>query len=151
LNYVDVILLAIIIFPALTGLNRGFLKTLFSLLGIVAGLVLATFFYVRLSQYFGFVSANPQYAKLASFLAILIATHFLFVFISRQISGINKFTKSTDKFLGFVFGFAKGFVMAGVLVMSLKFVSIIPKEKMDNSQVCKIVETYSSVIYKSIF
>jgi membrane protein required for colicin V production len=82
MNWLDIIIIIILIVSAIGGLSTGLIKSLFTLAGLIAGVVLAGHFYVSFSQLFGFVN-NETGARIIAFIII-----FLLVMIVATILGV---------------------------------------------------------------
>jgi membrane protein required for colicin V production len=71
LNWLDIIIIILIVVPGFIGLKAGIIKALFTVAGVIVGVVLAG----RLSDSLGgvlpFIS-NPEVAKLVAFAVILV-------------------------------------------------------------------------------
>ncbi len=69
MHWLDIVLLAILLFSAFQGLRRGLINTVLSIIGVIAGIILAGRFYDDVSAWFGF--ADNAVFNLVSFLAII--------------------------------------------------------------------------------
>jgi len=133
LNVVDAILAIIIISLSYSGYKKGFLRSIFSLAGIIAGLILAVKFHSYLNPLIKPFSGNDKLNNLLSFLIVLICTYFLFIFISSRISKINKITKTADRITGTVFGFIKGIIIASLFTIVFSTFNIFSETRLNNS------------------
>jgi len=130
INYFDVIVLALILMLGLKGLIRGFIAEAFALIGIVAGVYLAS----RNAQQVGeYISSNliPMEGEnvilLAGFVVTLVLVwiilYALGLIISKifSASGLGIF----DKILGFVFGAGKVFFIFAIIIFAVSQMKII--------------------------
>jgi len=133
LNYFDVIVLALILMLGLKGLIRGFVAEAFALIGIVAGVYLAS----RNAKMVGdFISANliPMEGEniilLSGFVVTLVLVwiilYSLGLIISKifSASGLGIF----DKILGFTFGAGKVFFIFAIIIFAVSQMKIIDKK-----------------------
>lgn len=154
-NYFDLIVLILVFFLGLKGLFRGFIREFFGLAGIVGGVYVAS----RVSDSFGRVIADffaiesESIAILAAFILtliviwILVYTIGLAVSKATQLSGLGIF----DRFLGFVFGAGKIFLIFSIIVYALTQVDVINeklKTKTKNSVMFPILKATGDYIVK---
>jgi len=120
LNTLDVIILVIIIFLAYLGYRRGFLVSIFSLISILIGIVLATKFHSGFALVLGKLIKDTRVLNLVSFVLIFLVIYFAGIFIANKLSKISNFTKSFDKILGVILGGIKGLLVASLIIIFLK-------------------------------
>ena len=91
MNWLDAVIIVVLVISILSGLRSGLIKILFGLVGIVVGVVLAGHFADSLASKMTFIN-NPEWAKMAAFAIILVATMLVFailaVILSKLISAI---------------------------------------------------------------
>jgi membrane protein required for colicin V production len=123
MNWLDIVIIVLLVVAVFSGLKTGFIKSAFSLAGLVLGVVLAGRFYTSLS---GLLTAlpNESIANIAAFIII-----FLVVLIIAAILG-TLFTKlvSTlllgwlNRLLGAILGLClAAFFIASLLTIWVKF------------------------------
>jgi len=130
INYFDVIVIALIVMLGLKGLFRGFIKEVFALIGLVAGVYIAS----RNANFTGhLISDNiipiqgENTLMLVGFVITLIAVwivaYILGALISKifAVSGLGLF----DKLLGFIFGAGKVFFILAIIVFAVSQIKII--------------------------
>lgn len=130
INYFDIIVIALILMLGLKGLLRGFIAEAFALIGIVAGVYLAS----RNANMVGeFISSNliPMEGEntivLVGFIITLVAVwiilYALGLIISKifSASGLGIF----DRFLGFAFGAGKVFFIFSIIIFAISQMKII--------------------------
>ncbi|MBK8982447.1 MAG: CvpA family protein [Ignavibacteria bacterium] len=148
MNNLDLIISFVIIVPSLLGLQKGFLKSIFSLIGIVAGFILATSYNEILTGYISFIKLDPKILSLISFFIILISVNLILGFISQKISGFNFITKSFDRILGLMLGMMKGIILASLfLLATTKLFSAFSKKTVDESVIYPHVVDAAPGIY----
>ena len=150
MNKVDVILIIIILIPAYLGFRKGFLKSIFSLIGIVAGLILATLFHSNLVPIFKIFIQDNRLINLISFLSILIVVYFIVIFIANQISRINKVTKILDKIAGLILGLLKGVIAASLIGLVFSSFNLFSESTMRSSVIYTNIEFIPPMLYKYI-
>jgi uncharacterized membrane protein required for colicin V production len=150
LNKVDVILIIIILIPTYIGFKKGFLKSIFSLIGIIAGLILATMFHTSLIPFFKIFIRDNRIINLVSFLIILIAVYFIIIFIAIRISRINQVTKTLDKISGLFLGFIKGVIAASLIGFIFFNFNVFSEITMRGSVIYNQTEQIPIVLYKFI-
>lgn len=119
MNSADWIILAIIGVSALISLMRGFVREALSLVAWIVAFVLATVFHPRLAGLLTGSVATPSLRIIAAWFAIFLTVllvmgvvNFLLTRLVRA-SGLS----GTDRFLGSLFGAARGFVAVLTLVI----------------------------------
>ena len=118
----DIVILIVILLSAVIGLVRGFFKELLSLVVWCAAIVLALIFSDplgdRLSGQIGDESVRTFVAFFVIFIATLIAGAILQVLVKHLVSSTG--LTGTDRFLGFLFGSARGVLVCIVAVIALQ-------------------------------
>ena len=136
INYFDLIIFTLVILLGLKGLFRGFIKEFFALVGLVGGVFVAS----RLaSNMAGVIDTiipieNNNTALLVGFILSLVAfwiiAYLIGIIVSKafSLSGLGIF----DRFLGFVFGAGKVFLLFAIIIYAISQVEVINK-KLENS------------------
>ena len=121
MNILDFILLTILAIALIRGLIRGMIRQVASLLGLIAGFVVAGHLYVGLIPLLKSHFPSLPYLEVFTYLAVYIATWltvvllgYLFVKLSRAM-----LMAWADRLLGGILGFFKGLVTAVLLVAVL--------------------------------
>jgi len=168
MNWLDIILLAILIAGTLVGIIKGFLRQVFGILAVVIGVILALSFYSRFSWIYLRLTSNQLLANFLGFVTIFIAVFGLGLAASYMFSKLAKGQLMIlDNVLGGFFGLLTGLLVCGVIVFALSAfplnkkvlkesrlshlslrmtkiaVSLIPKELRE-----KFKETYQEIIKK---
>ncbi|MDA7742585.1 CvpA family protein [Francisellaceae bacterium] len=147
LNWIDWVILIVILFFGIWGLKQGFMQGLIGLIiWLVAG-VLAYFFTPDLSAYISKWIEAPEVRFYVAFFAIMLG-----VWIAGGILTIllTAFTKKntfsfSDRLFGVVLGLAKGFFIASIAVSLLSISHRVnSKEVWQNSQLRPVMLSASS-------
>ena len=129
-NYFDVTIGAIVLILGIKGFMNGFIKEVFGLIGLVAGVYFAS----RLSAKAGtYINDNFIYVdnlvlvKLIGFLLVLIAIWLSFTVLG---SVFSKLTSASglgfiNRFLGFVVGGGKYFLIFALIVTALSNIKLV--------------------------
>ncbi len=127
MNVVDIALLVIVGTLAVLGLRRGFIMGLLDLLGIAAGLVVASLYYQQLIGPLSNLGLNRETAAIISFVGLnivaLILASAITGFIFQPLSRFPWpfFFRWIDSILGVVPGAIKGLALGAVIVLPLAF------------------------------
>lgn len=151
MNKPDIIISVIILIPALIGLKNGFLKSIFSLAGIVAGLFFATRYNDKITSALSFIKTDEKFLSILSFIAIIILTYFIFSYAAGKLSRINPIATAADKLLGILFGMLKGLIVASLLlILSENTLNIFTKNETDSSVLYSKVISVAPGVYDYI-
>jgi|WetSurMetagenome_2_1015567.scaffolds.fasta_scaffold00205_30 membrane protein required for colicin V production len=121
MNTLDIIILAVLCVMTGYGIWKGLIKQVFSIVGIIAGYVVATRYYVSFAAYLNFSDSNI--GKVVAFIILFILCVILFTALAFI---VNKFFKLPglgfiNSLFGGVIGFLKGFLIVVVAVIVLTF------------------------------
>jgi membrane protein required for colicin V production len=118
MNLLDLGILVILVLAGLRGYYRGLLQEISVIVGLVIGLIFAAHYYLRLARLLAQWVHTPLYARVISFLVILVLVYWLVRiaghFFHRFLSVI--FLGSLDRVLGGAFGLVKGTVVLGFIL-----------------------------------
>jgi len=121
MNWLDIIIIIALAGSVIYSVVKGFVKEVFFLAGVVAGLLVALRGYSYLAVYLYPTIGNPATAKILSFLIILSVIFAIFKIIgwrtgkAFQQAGLT----SLDRILGAVLGGLKGVVIVSVALLLL--------------------------------
>lgn len=145
MNYLDVVLGGIVILSALIGIARGLLKEVLSLIAWAVAIYVAWRFAEPVAeQYVTRFIDDTMISYLAAFGLLFLLTLFvvgLFNLIVTQLvssTGLSGF----DRFLGMVFGFARGLLISTLLVLVL---SLTPLKKEGWWAASKLAPEFESI------
>jgi membrane protein required for colicin V production len=132
INFLDIIILVLMLFFAFNGFRRGFIDQTSTILGLIAALFVA----VRQYQYFEtllepYLDLSPSMLQFISFAAIFIVVniviHVLGISLKRLTDAI--FLQPVDKAAGFILGLFK----AGIIIyLMILIMAQIPYSKVNN-------------------
>jgi len=91
MNWLDIVILIIIVFSAVSGFASGLIKSILSLAGLIVGIILAGRYYVAFSSQVGFIpgDSGPKIAAFVIiFLAVMLIAMLLGVILTKIISAI---------------------------------------------------------------
>jgi membrane protein required for colicin V production len=121
LNYFDWFLIAILAWSTIVAFMRGLLLELFSLGGLIAGILLAAWNYHRLAAILEHLITAKTIANVVAFLLIAIGVMVLCALVGKALHhtanaiGLGFF----DRLFGAVFGFLRGCLLGVAVMMSL--------------------------------
>jgi len=136
LNPFDWLLIAILVYSTVVAFLRGFFREVFSLVGLVAGILLASWNYPIVAERLVVWLVIPfATAEIAAFLLIVVAVMVLCGLAGRLLSTTARTIGLgfLDRLLGAAFGFARGFLM-GVAVMMAAAAFVPQSAWLKNSQ-----------------
>jgi membrane protein required for colicin V production len=121
LNLFDWFLLAILAYSTIMAFVRGIILELFSLGGLIAGVLLASWNYHHVALLLGRFIATPTTAQIVAFFLIVIGVMVLCTLLGKLLNrtvravGLGFF----DRILGAAFGFARGCLFGVVILMAI--------------------------------
>ncbi|TDO92220.1 membrane protein required for colicin V production [Halanaerobium saccharolyticum] len=132
INFLDVIILVIILFFAFNGFRRGFIDQTSTILGLLAALFVAVkqyqYFTQFLEPYLDLSISLLQFISFAViFIVVNIVIHVLGITLKKIVDSI--FLQPVDRGLGFLLGLVKGGIIIYLLVLIL---TQIPYQKLND-------------------
>jgi membrane protein required for colicin V production len=119
-NWLDYVLLAIIVVTAIVGIFKGFVRQVIGLVAVVAGLILACLYYEQTAWVFMTFVKNQLVSNFLGFLLIfvvvLIAGAILSHLFTKAMKGPLAFA---NRLFGAIFGVIKAVLICGILVFAL--------------------------------
>lgn len=117
----DLIIIIAVLVSALIGLARGLLKELLSLASWFAAFILALYFAPRVAEALGAID-DPSIRLVIGFVAVFAAMLIVGSIIQMLVGQLVKKTglTGTDRFLGFLFGSARGVLVCVVGLIALR-------------------------------
>jgi len=121
LSAFDWVLAAVVVVSALMAFRRGFIRVLFSLAGLIAGILVGSWNYLRLAAWMHRWITSVPMAQILAFLAILLAVWFVFAaaagLVRRAVKAVG--LGFADRMLGAVFGAVRGVLLGVATMMAL--------------------------------
>ena len=121
MNLFDWFLIAVLAYSTIMAFVRGIILELFSLGGLIAGILIASWNYGRLALYLEHFITSPSTAEIISFLLLVIGVMVLSALLGKALNrtahaiGLGFF----DRILGAVFGFARGCLLGVAILMAI--------------------------------
>jgi len=121
MNLFDCLLIAILAYSTIVAFVRGIILELFSLGGLIAGILIASWNYGRLAVYLEHFITTPSTAEIVSFLLLVIGVMVFSALLGKALNrtahaiGLGFF----DRILGAVFGFARGCLLGVAILMAI--------------------------------
>jgi membrane protein required for colicin V production len=124
LNFVDIVVLAVIALSTLLALGRGFVKEMLSIFGWIGAAIgtLLIFFYVpQIREFFAKQITEPVLADIACAVAIFVVLLIVLGFFNHAIASRVHASSlgPLDKSLGLVFGLVRGIVLVALAHMAM--------------------------------
>ena len=85
MNWLDIVIAILLIISLIGGFANGLIKSLFSLVGLIVGVVLAGHFYIALAESLSFIS-NDNAARIVAFIIIFLVVMILFAILGMVIN-----------------------------------------------------------------
>jgi membrane protein required for colicin V production len=126
MNWLDIVIIVLLILSVIGGIINGFIKALFGLVGLIVGVILAGRFYVALADHLGFIS-DANTARIVAFIiifaAVSIVAALLGMIFTKIVSAIP--LGWVNRLLGGVLGLFTGAIsIAALLIILVKFTGI---------------------------
>ena len=121
MNLFDCLLIAVLAYSTIMAFLRGIILELFSLGGLIAGILLASWNYKHVATILGSLITKPATAEIAAFLLITIGVMVLSTLLGKALNrtahaiGLGFF----DRLLGALFGFARGCLFGVTILMAI--------------------------------
>lgn len=119
-NWIDFLIILIILLYAYSGYRQGFLRMLVDIIGIVISLIIALKFYNLVAEIFTGWGLNQYLAKPIGFFVLWVITQVIFWLIAMMIFHYvptNLHSKKINKFLGIIPGIFKGLIIVGIFLI----------------------------------
>jgi membrane protein required for colicin V production len=118
---VDWLIVVVLVVSVLSAAKKGFFLEVFSLAGVIAGLLIASWNYQRLMPWFSRWITERQVAEAIAFLAISLGVMILAGLVGRLIRwSVRSIGLGwVDRLIGAAFGFVKGCVLVVIAVLAV--------------------------------
>lgn len=129
LNFADWIIISIVLVSCLFGLKRGLIKEALSVANWIVALLVALTYRDAMSVLLADHISNPSLRQTAAFVSLFAATLTVGALVNIIIGVFVRLSglATTDRTLGLVFGFARGFVVVMVILISLSKVETVER------------------------
>jgi len=154
MNYLDIILVALIIISAISGFKKGIIHQLASLVALVLGIFLAVKFTKVVAPFFqNYITSSENASKIIAFILIfivvMILVHLLGKFLEKILEEVE--LGIINKLAGLVFGIIKMLFIVSALMIFLQF-SIIKfnwpsQEVREGSYLYKPIESVAPALF----
>lgn len=120
-TFLDFVFLAIIVISTGFALTKGLMREIISLVSLIAGLLLAAFYYPRAGLLFSEFTRTAAIANLLGFLLIFFGSILLGALAAFLVNRVVKMASLEwiDRILGGIYGFVRGCLVASILVLAL--------------------------------
>jgi membrane protein required for colicin V production len=117
---IDYLIIALIVLSAIVGIVRGFLREIIALAAWIVALLVGWHYGGRLEPYLGGLLASPHVRPWAARAILIVGVLLAGAAIAAIVTHLVRLSlfSGTDRFLGFLFGVARGVVILGVLVLA---------------------------------
>ncbi len=121
MNFFDCFLIAMLAYSTIMAFLRGIILEIFSLGGLIAGILIASWNYSHVAAFLSRLITSPATAQITSFFLIVIGVMVLSTLLGKALNrtahaiGLGFF----DRLLGAVFGFARGCLLGVAILMAI--------------------------------
>lgn len=145
MNWLDIILIVLLVVPTFIGLRKGLIKAALSFAGLLIGVALAGYCYQPVSKLFGFIP-NENIAYILAFILILVLVMVAAFFLARLLKSVIKVVMLgwVDNVGGAVLGFLSGFILLSAILAT--WVKFFGSELIINSFLGKVMLDYFPLI-----
>ena len=119
MNWTDYLIIALMAFSCVAGVYRGLMREVTSLVTWVAAVILAWHFSYLLEPHLGGALSDPSVRPWAARTIVFVMVMLLGTAISALVTHFVRIAllSSVDRMLGLLFGFLRGAVVLGILVI----------------------------------
>lgn len=122
MNWLDIVIIVVIVLLGIAGLRQGMIRTVFGIAGLIGGIVLAGRYYDELAA--RLFPSGAIWASIAAYAIILLATLLVAGVIGWLIAKLVNFAALgwLDRVMGFILGVViGGLLCAAILAIAVKF------------------------------
>ena len=146
MNWIDLIIICMLALFGLRGFFRGLFREVFSLLGLIAGFMIAVAFLPSAASYAAaFWKAPPLFLKGAVFVVIFFLVYFVFSLMGWLLHRSESllFLKTVNRAGGIAVGLGKGTAIIALMVFFLNEAAWFPKAGQENFHASYLVSPLS--------
>jgi membrane protein required for colicin V production len=141
MNWLDILIILFLLLLCLLGFISGFLRKVFSLIGLIAGFILA----LKLSKPISnLLVSNFKFPStvgyIVAFIFVVLIIYLLSLYLAKFFSNLNSATKMIDKILGMLLGFLQGLILTSIILYNLNYANL-PEEAVKSQSIL-----YSKII-----
>ncbi len=121
MNFLDIVLIIILLASMIYSGCRGFVRDVFSILALIGGILFASHLYTLGASFLARWIAHPPYARIAGFVLIFILASLLICLAGSLLRKIIRIIHLgwVDRWAGVAFGLIKGVIITAVVVLTL--------------------------------
>ncbi|MBW1918404.1 MAG: CvpA family protein [Deltaproteobacteria bacterium] len=144
MNLLDLGILIVLLLVGLRGYYRGLFQELSVIVGLLGGLLVAAHLYLRLAHLFQPWINNPLYCQILAFITILIAVYWLTRILGHLLQRVlaRLYLGGLDRWLGCLFGLAKGMLILGFLLTASQLVIPHDSQLLKESRTAPYLRTF---------
>lgn len=150
MNQIDIFVVVFMIIFGLIGLKTGLLKNIFSVAGIIVGIVFASMYYDKLAVYISKLGWFDVLTNVISFLSIVLICYFTATYIAGKISNVNTVTSLIDKILGVAFGIFQALLITSIILIMLNKTNFIPEAVLSKSYFYNYTVGFAPMVFNFI-
>lgn len=140
MNYIDYIILAVVLIGFILGYKDGLVRKFIGLIGLIVAIFLSINYSSELGEYLAPMFNDEIYlAKIVSGFLIFLAIIFVFAILKRLIHPSDKVNKFLNQLLGGIAGALQILFFLSLFLLLLNAISIPSEEDSDNSLLYKPV------------
>jgi membrane protein required for colicin V production len=157
MNFLDIIILILLVLSAISGFQKGFIVSLTSLVALILGIYVAMYFSDFMTEFLQ--QTFSIYTKYLSLIAFALTFMLVVVLVNVVGKIAEKFVDILllgifDKIAGAVFGVLKGVFILSILIMILNYFHLsdkwIKKEAREKSKLYMTVESVVPYFYQHL-
>ncbi len=153
-NYIDIVIIAVVAFFALKGLFKGIISEVLGLAGLFFGLLVATKYMSTAAKFIDqYVDVPPALGSMLGYLVVFVAIQFgvqILIHVLESITDIP-FIGFFFKLLGGVVGFIKGGLIVSLVVLLISILPISEKllPGLEDSRLLPYAREFAPWVYNS--
>jgi membrane protein required for colicin V production len=118
---------------AILGLKKGLLKSIFTYLSVICGILLAVKFNYAISYLLKNFIKDSKFTQIIAIIIIFLLLYTLGIFLASKLSKINKISELLDKIGGAIFGILKSVLIIGLILILLNAYGFISSNRKNGS------------------